>query len=62
MAISGTDSYGPYVDTGVGVAPVLRPSVEVEVHFATEIDTGSKIAVTSVATTHQPHRSATSPR
>lgn len=62
MGITGTDAYGTYVDTGVAVAPTVRPSVEVEVHANTEIDTGSKNTVTQTVASHGPHRSPTSPR
>lgn len=62
MAVIGNDAYGPYLDTGVSTTPTPRPSVEVEVHYPAEIDSGSKISPLIVSTTHQPHRSATSPR
>lgn len=62
MAITGTDIYGPYIDTGVGSAPTQRANVEVEVHLASEIDSGSKLAPTTLPTTHIPHRAVNSPR
>lgn len=63
MAVSGTDAYGAYLDTGIGTAVTVRPNVEAEApHASNEVDTGSKIAPTSLASSHVSHRPAGSPR
>lgn len=62
MAISGTDAYGPYIDTGVSTAPTVRPNVEVETHAVNEVDTGSKLSVTQIVASHSGHRPPNSPR
>lgn len=62
MAQSGTDAYGPYLDTGTTTVPTVRANVEIEFHTNVEVDTGSKNAPTVTATTHVPHRDKNSPR
>ena len=62
MAITGTDSIGTYVDTGVAVAPTPRANVEIETHLSTETDSGSKNTVAQTTASHIPHRAAASPR
>lgn len=56
MALSYTDAYGPVLDTGVNTPVTIRPLTEVEVHSATDIDTGSTTAPTSTPAKHVPHR------
>lgn len=62
MALSGTDSYGTYTDTGNGSTATVRTSVEIEYHYSWETDTGSSLSPLLIAATHSPHRSSTSPR
>jgi hypothetical protein len=62
MTITGQDAYGTYLDTGCNTAPTLRPSTEVEVHVATEVDSGTTLAPASLPSKHIPHRAVNSPR
>ena len=62
MAITGTDAYGPYTDTGVGTAPTVRTSVETEVHNTNETDSGSKLTLPVLILSHIPHREKNGPR
>lgn len=67
MALSGTDSYGAFLDTGVGTAVTPRANVEVEAtHTAKEVDSGTQFpsgqTITSFIPKGTPHRPATSPR
>jgi hypothetical protein len=60
--ITGTDAYGSWLDTGCNTQPTQRANVELEVHNANEIDTGSKLTIAQVEASHVPHRAANSPR
>ncbi len=62
MAITGTDSYGTFIDTGVAVVPTSRLNTEIEAHAAGEVDTGSKNTVVVTVANHGPHRPPNSPR
>jgi hypothetical protein len=63
MTVTGTDAYGTYVDTGVGVAPTPRANVEIEFHVVPpESDTGSKNTIAQTTASHVGHRPANSPR
>lgn len=63
MAIVGTDSYGPFLDTGTNTQVTVRTNTEVETHNVSETDTATKsFTVAQVVASHIPHRSSNSPR
>lgn len=63
MAQSGVDIYGSYLDTGTSTVPTVRANVEIEVHNANEVDSGSKLLpTTTLVASHGPHRDSKSPR
>lgn len=62
MGLTGTDSYGPFTDTGTNTAVAARAYTEEEIHFSTETDSGSKNTVIQTVASHVPHRAKNSPR
>lgn len=62
MSLSGTDSYGSFLDTGVSTAVTARANTEIEFHVASETDSGSKNTVAQTIASHIPHRGPNSPR
>lgn len=62
MANTYTDAWGTVLDTGTNTLPTARLNTEIEFHNANEVDTGSKLTIASLETSHVQHRPVGSPR